>query len=70
MTAGTLLLSLIALYAAVGLATALAFVSFGAGRLLAAPASFTWGARLMLIPGAVALWPYILARWLRARSLP
>jgi hypothetical protein len=28
----------------------------------------TAGARLLLIPGAAALWPYVLARWLKARS--
>ena len=70
MTAGTLLLSLIALYAAAGLGTAVAFVSFGIGRVLPAPMSFTLGARLLLIPGAGALWPYVLARWLRVRSRP
>jgi hypothetical protein len=30
--------------------------------------TFTLGARLVLFPGAVALWPYVLARWLKARS--
>ena len=70
MTAGTVLLSLIALYAAAGLCTAVAFVSFGVGRALPAPMSFTLGARLLLIPGAAALWPYVLARWLRARTRP
>jgi hypothetical protein len=70
MTVGTLILSLIALYAAAGLCTAVAFVGFGVARVLPAPMSFTWGARLILIPGAVALWPYILVRWLRGRSRP
>jgi len=70
MIAGTLLFSLIALYAAAGLCTAVAFVSLGITHALPAPMSFTLGARLILIPGAAALWPYILARWLRARSRP
>jgi hypothetical protein len=28
----------------------------------------TLGARILFIPGAVALWPYILMRWRKARS--
>ena len=58
----------LAIYAAVGVCTALAFVTSGIGQILPQPASFTPGARLILLPGAAALWPYILARWLKARS--
>jgi hypothetical protein len=28
----------------------------------------TLGARILLLPGAVALWPLILSRWFKARS--
>jgi hypothetical protein len=24
------------------------------------------GARLLMLPGAIALWPYVLIRWIRA----
>jgi hypothetical protein len=51
-------------YVAAGLLTALAFALFGASRVV--PSSFTPGARILLIPGAFALWPYILVRWLKA----
>ena len=54
----------ILLYALAGLMVAVAFVTFGIGRVLAA--SFTPGARFLIFPGAVALWPYVLLRWLRA----
>ena len=37
---------------------------WGAARVV--PADFTPGARILLIPGAFALWPYILFRWLKA----
>lgn len=61
----------VALYAAAGIAVAVAFVTVGAGRTLgtsspAEPVSFTLGARLLIVPGAVALWPYVLLRWHRA----
>jgi hypothetical protein len=58
------LLNALALYAAVGVVTALAFVSFGVTRVQPAPVSL--GARILLLPGAAALWPYVLARWLKA----
>ena len=28
----------------------------------------TLGARILLLPGAAALWPYVLMRWLKARQ--
>ena len=58
------LLNALALYAAIGLATALAFVAFGVTRVQ--PASVSLGARILILPGAAALWPYVLLRWLRA----
>jgi hypothetical protein len=63
-----LLLSALAAYAAAGLVTAVAFVAFGVTRVQPAPVSV--GARLLILPGAAALWPYVLMRWLRARSAP
>jgi hypothetical protein len=58
------LLNALALYAAIGVVTALAFVAFGVTRVQ--PASVSLGARILILPGAVALWPYVLMRWLRA----
>jgi hypothetical protein len=50
----------IELYAAVGVAVALYFVSFGLSRF----GTVTIGARLLLIPAAVGLWPLIVRRLL------
>jgi hypothetical protein len=60
------LLNALALYAAVGAVTAVAFAAFGVTRVQPAPMSL--GARLLILPGAAALWPYVLMRWLRARG--
>ena len=60
----TFLLNALVLYAAIGVVTALAFVSFGVTRVQ--PADVSLGARILLLPGAAALWPYVLMRWLRA----
>jgi hypothetical protein len=58
------LLNALALYAGVGIVLALAFATFGVTRVQAAPVSP--GARVLILPGAAALWPYVLLRWLRA----
>jgi hypothetical protein len=53
------------LYAMLGIVTAVAFVSFGVTQVL--PYSMTIGARILVLPGAAALWPYVLVRWLKSR---
>jgi hypothetical protein len=62
----TLFLTALALYGAVGLCTAAAFVTMGISRVLPHQMTFTPVARLFLFPGAAALWPYVLYRWLTA----
>jgi hypothetical protein len=54
----------VALYALVGLVIAVAFVWFGITRVIPQSMTVTTGARLALLPGAAALWPYMLVRWL------
>ena len=58
------LLSALALYAAIGVAIGVAFVTVGITRVQ--PARVSLGARILIVPGAAALWPYVLARWLKA----
>ncbi len=65
-----LLLAGLAAYAVAGLVTAVAFVAFGVSRALPEPAPVTVGARILLLPGAAALWPLVLSRWLRSRGAP
>jgi hypothetical protein len=60
------LLSLLALYAAIGAVTAVAFALFGVTRVQGAAVSP--GARILILPGAMALWPYVLLRWLKAKA--
>ena len=59
------LLNALAVYAAIGVVTAIAFVLFGVTRVQ--PASVSPGTRVLLLPGAAALWPYVLLRWITAR---
>src|SRR5262249_20691003 len=68
MSAPAVILLIVEIYAAVGVVVALAFVAFGIARVLPDPMPVTPGARILVVPGAFALWPYGLARWWRARS--
>jgi hypothetical protein len=63
---GVILLGGFALYIASGLVLGLAFVSFGVTRVQSAPV--TVGARILLLPGATVLWPFVLWRWLNFRG--
>ena len=58
----------LAIYAAIGLALGIGFVVAGVSRVLPGSPSFSAGARLLILPGAAALWPYVLLRWVRARG--
>lgn len=73
MTSASVLLALIATHVAIGLPVGVAFAALGAGRI--DPAAGARGRartrfRLLLIPGAIALWPIVLTRWLRAVRSP
>ena len=60
----------LALYALLGIVTAVLFVIFGVSQVLPHSATVTVGARILLLPGATALWPYVLIRWLKSRGAP
>lgn len=61
-----ILLNALALYGAIGIVAALAFIVFGVTKVQPRPVSL--GARILILPGAAALWPYVLRRWLKARG--
>ena len=60
----TLLSVALQAYLGLGLLFAIAFVLFGVQRIDPAARGGTWGFRLMIIPGAMALWPLMLRRWM------
>ncbi len=66
MSIGGAILYGLAAYGVAGVITALAFVSFGVSQVLPHPMPVTIGARILFLPGAFALWPYILIRWCQA----
>ena len=66
----TFLLYAIGLYVGTGIFISLVFVIFGAARVLPVPVSMSLGARGLVLPGAAALWPYVLGRWLKSCKRP
>ena len=61
-----ILLEALAVYALIGAAIALAFLTWGVARVLGPGESVTLPARFLLFPGTLVFWPLILVRWLRA----
>jgi len=61
---------LLAGYAAIGLVFAVAFAAAGAARLDPNAREASVGFRIVILPGATALWPILLRRWLRGDREP
>jgi hypothetical protein len=57
-------------YLVIGLAFALAFVTRGVAAIDPAARSMPRLARLLIMPGAVALWPLMLWKWLKQKAPP
>lgn len=62
----TWLVNLALAWTAAGLVFAVPFVLRGAARIDPDAARGTWGFRVLILPGCVALWPLLLVRWMRA----
>ena len=67
-TIATILFGVLVAYVAIGFIAALAFIVAGVVRVQ--PVPVTIGARILLLPGATALWPLVLARCFSARRVP
>jgi hypothetical protein len=66
--AAELFVSALTGYACVGFVFALAFLAGGVSRIDGQAAGASLGFRLIILPGVTALWPFLLGRWIRARS--
>jgi hypothetical protein len=54
-------------YVAAGALFAVAFAIWGVSRVDPVAREGTIGFRLIILPGTVALWPLLAARWMRSR---
>jgi hypothetical protein len=61
-----LFVSALGAYAVAGAAFAIAFLLFGIQRVDPVAEHSSIGFRLMVLPGVAAIWPLLLARWIRS----
>lgn len=60
------LAAVVVMWLAAGLLVGLPFLTFAVGRVVEGAAGSSLMFRLMMLPGAVLLWPVLLHRWLTA----
>ena len=53
-------------YVLCGLAVGIPFIAWGVARVDEAARGASLGFRLLILPGTVALWPWMVTRWMRA----
>ena len=63
-------LIVLGVYLLCGLFFAIPFVLAGAGKLDPHAMHGSWGFRLLIIPGTMALWPLLARRWLKGVNEP
>ncbi len=64
------ILILVGVYLGCGLLFAIPFAFIGVRRIDPHVARGSWGFRLLIIPGAMALWPLFLKRWVAGLREP
>ena len=70
LTLATWLVRLTGAYLAIGLAFAIPFAFMGVGRIDPVARDGTVGFRLLILPGAAALWPLLAWRLITGRTAP
>jgi hypothetical protein len=55
-------------YATCGLLFGVAFVTVGVARVDAAAVGTSFVFRLLILPGVIALWPWLAVQWVKARN--
>lgn len=69
-TLAVIIVRTVGIYALFGALFAIVFVIRGVGRIDPDARAGTWGFRLLIFPGVVAFWPYLMRRWLVGATQP
>lgn len=69
-TLANLIALALGVYVAAGVLFGVPFVLFGVSRIDPAARGGTWGFRLIVLPGVVALWPLLARRWIAGAPPP
>ena len=65
-----ILVLLLTVYVAAGVVFSIPFVLRGVNRIDPVAGQGTWGFRLIIVPGVVALWPLLARRWIAGTPPP
>lgn len=64
----SILFIIAAIYIICGFIFAIVFISKGIEKVDEGAHGATWGFKLIIIPGVVALWPLLLKKWIKSKS--
>ena len=56
------------IYLAIGVLFAIPFVIRGVGKIDDGAVGAPWFFRLLIFPGAMAFWPYLLSKWIKGNN--
>ena len=56
------------IYLCYGIVFSIAFLVKGISRIDETTHGSTWGFKIIIIPGAIALWPLLLQKWIKAKK--
>jgi hypothetical protein len=68
--AATVLVRALYFYGVIGIVFAIPFVVKGVPRIDEEAIGTGWGFRLLILPGCMAFWPFLLRRWASGRRTP
>lgn len=61
-----IILAIVAIYLFAGLVFAIPFVIKGVAKIDEGAHGSTWGFRIIIIPGVIVFWPWLLKKWLKS----
>ncbi len=65
-----IILAIAAIYLTLGFIFAIAFVTKGVTKMDEGAHGTKWGFRIIIIPGTIIFWPFLLKKWLRVLKKP
>jgi hypothetical protein len=65
-----IILVTVAVYLFAGLVFAIPFVIKGVAKIDEGAHGSTWGFRIIIIPGVIMFWPFLLKKWMKSHNHP
>jgi hypothetical protein len=65
----SVILSIVAVYLVAGFVFAIPFIIKGVTEIDEGAHGATWGFRIIIIPGTIIFWPFLLKRWINSSKM-